>query len=169
MSNEQSEPTPFIGATHRHDLLAQLAGTRIRAFDSAVNDAVANGIRDPEKVKLDGKNGGMDGIAVSLGGIEVADETVYSPWQPPKFPKGKESKEGKEQKDSKEGKEGKESKDSKEAGKETSDGGKMAGSEASDPFSRFGEVEVLNWTLMNRVAQQQANAVRGFVKSVQLF
>ncbi|QNA82760.1 hypothetical protein G4G27_01095 [Sphingomonas sp. So64.6b] len=169
MPNDKSDPAPFIGATHRHDLLAQLAGTRIRAFDSAVNDAVANGIRNPEEVKLDGKNGGMDGISVSLGGIEVADETVYSPWQPPKFPKGKESKEGKESKDSKESKEGKESKDSKEAGKESSDGGKMAGSEASDPFSRFGEVERLNWSLMNQVAQQHANGVRGFIKSVQMF
>jgi hypothetical protein len=169
MSQERSDPVPFIGAAHRHDLLSQLAGTRIRAFDSAVNEAVARGIREPEQVKLDGKNGGMDGIGVSIGGIEVADETVYSPWQPPKFPKGKETKEGKEQKDSKESKEGKEAKDSKEAGKESSDGGKMAGSEASDPFSRFGEVERLNWALMNRVAQQHANAVRGFVKSVQMF
>ena len=166
MSTEKLDTTPFIGAAHRHDLLAQLAGTRIRAFDSAVNDAVARGISDAGEVKLDGKNGGMDGIAVSLGGIEVADETVYSPWQPPKYPKGKETKEGKE---SKESKEGKESKDTKEAGKETSDGGKMAGSEVFDPFSHFGEVERLNWSLMNQVAQQHTTAVRGFIRSVQVF
>ena len=97
------------------------------------------------------------------------EDVPWSPWQPPKVPKGKETKEGKEQKDSKEDKEGKDSKDSKESAKDSSDGGKMAGSENSDPFSKFGLEERLNWAMMNQVAQQHAQQVRGFIRSVQLF
>jgi hypothetical protein len=173
MATEPLKPTPFIAAGHRHDLLSQLARTRVTAFDQAVQDTVARGIKDPEEVKLDGKNGGLDGLSAGFTGGGITEDQPYSPWQPPKVPKGKETKDdkdgGKDQKDGKEDKDGKESKDSKEQGKDSSDGSKVAGDENSDPFSRFGQVEHLNWALMNQVARQNATQVRSFVRSVQVF
>jgi hypothetical protein len=166
----QRHPAPFIGAAHRHDLLTQLARTRVGAFDHAINTSVARAVDASQDTKLDGKNGAIDGVAATspVSAAGIAELPWYFPLPPPKFPKGKESKEGKESKDGKEGKEGKESKDGKE-GKDTSDSGKTGGSEASDPFYNFGDVENLNWAVMNQIARIQGTQVSAFLKGVQVF
>lgn len=172
----QRHPAPFISAAHRHDLLTQLARTRVRAFDHAINTSISQAVDASSQTKVDGKNGAIDGVAASapVSAAGIAETPWYFPLPGPRFPKGKETKEGKEgkegkeSKDGKEGKEGKESKDGKE-GKDTSDSGKTGGSEVSNPFYNFGDVENLNWAVMNQIARIQGTQVSAFLKGVQVF
>jgi hypothetical protein len=160
----QRHPAPFIGAAHRHDLLTQLARTRVSAFDNAINTSIARAVDAPSDTKLDGKNGAIDGVAATspISAAGIGELPWYFPLPPPKFPKGNESKEGKESKEGNESKEGKE-------GKDTSDSGKTGGSEASDPFYNFSDIENLNWAVMNQIARIQGTQVSAFLKGVQVF
>jgi hypothetical protein len=171
-TEQQRHPAPFIGAAHRHDILTQLARTRVRAFDQTVSAVIAKALEATPETKLDGKNGSIDGVA-SVSGI-VGDGFGIAGFPAPNFPptgkegkEDKEGKEGKESKDSKEGKDSKESKDGKE-GKDTSDSGKAGGSEVQDPFYLYGDVEILNWLAMNQIARIQGTQVSTFIKSVQV-
>jgi len=172
--NEEDKIQPFITAAERHDVLLRLTRVRQTQLDEAITSKISAALdRQPaEKVKEDGKNGSLDAFTnPSSRGISEFDDTVYSPWQPPKFPKNKDTKEGKdgkESKDSKESKEGKESKDAKEAGKDTSDGTKIGASEASDPISRFGSPAELNWSGMNEVAKTHPLRVAALLKGVKV-
>jgi len=170
MSDQKgSQSKPFISAIHRHDLLPQLAQARSSILDDSINASVSRAITAAQSDKIDGKNGGVDGLAASVG-MGTGEIPWGAPNPPPKTPgTGKEGDEGtgKEAKDSGENT-GKEAKDGKESGKDSSDGVKTGGSEVSNPLSRFGDRERLNWSLMNQAARLHGIQVSTFLKGVRV-
>lgn len=181
MADEQQTPPPFL-ASARHDVLRSLADRR-NVIDRAVTERVQAGL-DPEKVKLDGKGGGLDGAGSLVGVARPGDEVAFVPlcgayqpgWPPINHPKGKDTKEGKEAKDGKEGKEGKESKDGKEGkeGKESKDAKedeswKIGGDEATNPFTRFGEEKVLPWESFDAISKAHPARIQALLERNVIF
>jgi hypothetical protein len=175
MAGEKTPP-PFL-ASVRHDVLRTLADKR-HVIDRAVTERVQAGL-DPEKVKLDGKGGGLDG-AGSLVGIagHPGDEVAFVPlcgayqpgWPPINHPKGKEGKEGKEAKDGKEGKDakdGKEGKESKDAKEDES--WKIGGDETTNPFTRVGEEKVLPWESFEAISKAHPERIQALLQRNVIF
>jgi hypothetical protein len=138
-----SNPRPFISYKSRPDTLSRLAALRQQVVSNTIRDLISSNLLAKLHIKLDGKNGGGDGVA----GTDKKDG-------------GKDGgKDGKE-KDGKETKEGKESKDGKESGGEA---GKFTEADPGDFFVRYGDPTRLDRGAMRVVESFQAERLKQLI------
>ena len=147
-----SSPRPFISYKARPDTLARLAANRQQVVSNTIRDLISANLLSKLHLKLDGKNGGGDGIA----GTDKKDGGKDG---------GKDGKEkdGKETKEGKESKDGKEAKDGKESGGDSDN--KFNEGDPADFFVRYGDPLRLDRAGMRVTESFQADRIKQLVSA----